>query len=103
MQQQQLMQYDPATGRYTPYPSHAAQWRDYYGHDTAWLYNPWTGMGRNAGDVGSDIAGLLIIPPDEPVYSDKISVRLFTLAVKHCPKDHHDWDEIINMGNPIEL
>jgi hypothetical protein len=61
--QERLMDYDPATGQPKPYPSHAAQWRDYHGHATAWLYNPWTGLQRDARDVGSDVKGLLILPP----------------------------------------
>ena len=65
-QQQTLMQFDPATGVERPYPSHAEQWRKYHGH-MAWLFNPWTGTRRLAGDVGSDAFGLLVVPPDEPV------------------------------------
>jgi hypothetical protein len=66
-QQQALMKYDPATGEERPYPSHAAQWRDWHGHGTAWLVNPWTGARRDARDVGSDVNGLLIVPYGEPV------------------------------------
>lgn len=61
--QQALMRFDPATGEAKPYPSHAAQWREWHGHRTAWLFNPWTGGRRNAGDVGSDVLGQLICPP----------------------------------------
>jgi hypothetical protein len=25
--------------------------------------------------------------------------RLLTLATKHCPKDHHDWAEIIEIAD----
>lgn len=64
--QQTLMQFDPATGVERPYPSHAEQWREYHGA-LAWLFNPWTGTRRLAGDVGSDAFGLLVVPPDEPV------------------------------------
>jgi hypothetical protein len=64
--QQTLMQFDPAHGVERPYPSHAEQWRKYHGH-MAWLFNPWTGTRRLAGDVGSDAFGLLVVPPDEPV------------------------------------
>lgn len=67
-QQQTLMKFDPATGRGYPYPSHAAQWREFNG-ETAWLFNPWTGERRHALDVGSDVFGLLILPPNEPVYA----------------------------------
>ncbi len=28
--------------------------------------------------------------------------RLLVLATKHCPKDHHDWPEIINYDTPEE-
>ena len=51
MQQQALMKFDPATGDTKPYPSHAEQWREWHGYGTAWLFNPWTGARRSAGDV----------------------------------------------------
>lgn len=70
-QQHTLMKYDPATGEDKPYPSHAAQWRDWHGHATAWLFNPWTGEKRDARNIGSDIGGLLIIPPNEPIYLER--------------------------------
>jgi len=57
-----LMKFDPATGEERPYPSHAAQWREWLGVGTAWLFDPWTGMRRNSYDVGSDVYGLLIVP-----------------------------------------
>jgi hypothetical protein len=64
--QQALMRFDPATGDASPYPSHAQQWREFHG-DYAWLFNPWTGDRRHAGDVGSDPFGQLIVPNgDEP-------------------------------------
>ena len=56
-----LMKFDPATGEERPYPSHAAQWRNWHGV-AAWLFDPWTGKRRNAYDVGSDVHGLLIVP-----------------------------------------
>ena len=56
-----LMKFDPATGKERPYPSHAAQWRNWHGV-AAWLFDPWTGKRRNAYDVGSDVHGLLIVP-----------------------------------------
>lgn len=68
-QQDSLMKFDPATGDPKPYPSHAAQWREWHGKGTAWLINPWTGTRRNAGDVGSDPFGRLIQPPEEPLYA----------------------------------
>ena len=70
-QQDSLMMFDPATGARTPYPSHAEQWRKYHGMGTAWLFNPWTGEWRSALDVGSDMLGQLIIPPEEPVSAAK--------------------------------
>jgi len=69
MQQQAQMMFDPATGETRPYPSHAEQWRKWHGYRTAWLFNPWTGSRRDAGDVGSDVQGRLIRPPDEPLYA----------------------------------
>lgn len=57
--QEALMLFDPTTGKRTPYPSHAAQYRQYHGI-AAWLYNPWTGAVRSALDVGSDPHGRLI-------------------------------------------
>lgn len=62
-----LMKFDPATGDEKPYPSHAAQWRDWHGHATAWLFNPYTGIRRDARDVGSDMRGYLIYPANEPM------------------------------------
>lgn len=68
-QQHSLMKFDPATGEPKPYPSHADQWREWHGKATAWLFNPWTGTRRDAGDVGSDTFGQLILPPGEPLYA----------------------------------
>lgn len=67
-QQQTLMRFDPATGWSNPYPSHAQQWREFNGK-YAWLFNPWNGERRCAGDVGDDPFGLLILPPGEPLYA----------------------------------
>lgn len=67
-QQGKLMAFDPASGEARPYPSHAQQWRDFHGAD-AWLWNPWTGERRGAGDVGSDPFGFLIVPQGEPIYA----------------------------------
>lgn len=67
-QQHTLMSFDPATGEARPYPSHAQQWRDFSGGD-AWLFNPWSGERRTAGDVGSDPFGFLILPHGEPIYA----------------------------------
>lgn len=60
--QMRLMKYDPVNGTDRPYPSQADQYREYHGHATAWLFNPWTGKKRNARDVGSDVTGVLIVP-----------------------------------------
>ena len=68
-QQHSLMKFDPATGEQKPYPSHADQWREWHGKATAWLFNPWTGTRRDAGDVGSDTFGQLILPPGEQLYA----------------------------------
>lgn len=59
-----LMKFDPATGDPKPYPSEAAQWRCFNTH-AAWLFCPWSGLRRNAFDVGTDPYGLLINPPGE--------------------------------------
>ena len=68
-QQHTLMKFDPATGEPKPYPSHTEQWRDWHGRATTWLFNPWSGTRRNAGDVGSDAFGFLIVPHGEPINS----------------------------------
>ena len=60
-----LMKFDPATGEERPYPSHAAQCREWHG-GTAWLFDPWTGRRRDARDVGGDVHGLLIVPAGSP-------------------------------------
>ena len=62
--QDQVMKFDPATGAPQPYPSHAEQWRRWFGLDCAWLFNPWSGDRRNAFDVGSDLNGRLIVAPE---------------------------------------
>ena len=62
--QDELMKFDPANGSEKPYPSCAKQWRKWHGESTAWLFNPWSGERRSAGDVGSDVVGLLIVPID---------------------------------------
>lgn len=67
-QQNTLMKFDPETGVEKPYPSRAEDWRKHHG-ETAWLYNPWSGEKRDAGDIGTDVHGFLIIPPGEPVYA----------------------------------
>lgn len=66
-----LMKFDPATGVEHPYPSHAAQWREWHG-TTAWLFNPWTGDPRTPQDIGSDTFGLLIKPPQEPLAAESV-------------------------------
>lgn len=60
MAQDDLMRFDPATGAEKPYPSHAEQWRRHHG--VAWLFNPWTGTRRAAGDVALDVFGRGIHP-----------------------------------------
>lgn len=69
MTQEMLMKFDPATCKDNPYPSHAAQWREYHGKK-AWLFNPWTGGQRDARDVGTDVFGILIHPGDEHIKAD---------------------------------
>lgn len=63
-QQETLMKFDPETGDTRPYPSRADDWRKYHG-PVAWLYNPWHGEKRDARDIGTDVHGLLILPPVE--------------------------------------
>ena len=62
--QDTIMKFDPATGAEKPYPSHAEQWRQYHLND-AFLFNPWSGTRRLAGDVGTDPRGYAIWPSDE--------------------------------------
>lgn len=64
MTQEKLMSFDPCFGNEKPYPSHAQQYREYHGND-AWLYNPWTGTKRHPSDIGSDVFGVAIVPPNE--------------------------------------
>ena len=82
-QQHSLMKFDPATGEPKPYPSHADQWRDWHGKATAWLFNPWTGTRRDAGDVGSDTFGQLILPPGEPLYAATERAQLATMEARY--------------------
>lgn len=57
------LRYSPATGEINPTPNEAEAWRVFHGKTTAWLFNPWTGHPRLAGDVGTDLVGYLIQPP----------------------------------------
>lgn len=82
MTQETLMTHDPATGEPRPHPSHAGQWRAYHGAATAWLFNPWTGERRSAGDVGSDTLGMLILPPAEEMLSVKEHLAVGRAAIK---------------------
>lgn len=59
--QDDLMKFDPTKRTPHPYPSHAAQYRNWHGL-MAWLYNPWTGEKRHPADIGSDVQGFLISP-----------------------------------------
>lgn len=77
--QDRLMEFDPATREPKPYPSHAEQWRQYHGRKTAWLYNPWTGCQRRAEDVGSDVTGLLILPPHSAMSAYREQVNAVAL------------------------
>ena len=68
MQQYTLMKFDPTNRSERPYPSDAKQYRKWNGK-IAWLFNPWTGEKRDPRDIGSDVTGILIIPPGEKTYS----------------------------------
>lgn len=76
MQRQQStpLTHDPILGteinKHPTLPKNADDYRAYYG-SLAWLYNPWTGKPRHAGDIGTDTFGKLIIPPGEPVVADR--------------------------------
>jgi len=56
-----VMRFDPADGTPKPSPDYAKPWRSYHGN-LAWLYNPWSGVARDAIDVGNDVYGYLITP-----------------------------------------
>ena len=74
MTQETLMKICPATGSAKPYPSHAAQWREYYGK-AAWLFNPWAGWRRSAADVGRDPFGMEIQVYEELFHAAAIFER----------------------------
>lgn len=61
--QNKLMKFDPQTGAQRPYPSEAVQYRRHHGA-VAWLYNPWTGEQRGAGNVGADVEGKCMTTAD---------------------------------------
>ena len=87
-EQDLVMTHDPANGATAPYPSHAAQWRAFHGNLTAWLFDPWSGLRRNAADVGSDISGLLIVPftlPPKPVFPDDTTVNELEATKEELP------------------
>lgn len=101
-QQHTLMKFDPATGAEKPYPSHAEQWRTYHGAE-AWLFNPWTGTRRRAWDVGTDVFGLLVLPPGEPLYamprarplSDELMDCVDRLGSEFGSVDPLVWDHLL--------
>lgn len=78
-QQHTMMKFDPTSGEQFPYPSSAAHYREYHGR-IAWLYNPWTGDKRDLRDVGSDVDGLLILPPGERVYAARASEEFVLMS-----------------------
>ena len=110
-QQHTLMKFDPATGAEKPYPSHAEQWREWHGHVMAWLFNPWTGTRRNAGDVGTDVLGRLIRPPDEPLYaaprarsiSDDLMDCADRLASEASSVEARVWDHLLIYAPPEKI
>ena len=57
--QQEIMRFDPHDGESRPYPTHTEQFRKFHGKK-AWIFNPWTGSMRDAGDIATDLQGLLI-------------------------------------------
>ena len=57
-----LLKFDPASGTENPYPSHPEQYRKFHGQ-VAWVFNPFTGVRRDARDIGSDTFGMLIEAP----------------------------------------
>ncbi len=108
-QQHSLMKFDPATGEPKPYPSHADQWRDWHGKATAWLFNPWTGTRRDAGDVGSDTLGHMIQPPSEPLYAanplSDDAIKSIVLSNTHPADEFYaaflNEEELIETGRRI--
>lgn len=109
MIQDELMKFDPATGEEKPYPSHAAQWRKCHGKMTAWLFNPWTGTRRDAGDVGSDPFGLLIAAAqghttDGIPISKYVQIDAATLSrtCEGCGTELHGFDEAFEHSCPEE-
>ena len=45
------------------------EYRQQNGVFCAWLFNPYTGTLREATDVGSDVQGVAIVPPEVPLYT----------------------------------
>jgi hypothetical protein len=56
MNKNAVMLYDPQMGARHPYPSHAAQYREWH-NNPAWLYNPWTGVQRKLRHIAVDPEG----------------------------------------------
>jgi len=102
-----LMKYDPATCAEKPYPSSPKEYRAYHGN-IAWLYNPYTGVQRNAMDVGSDVLGLLILDEEskenteteeytpltkQKLFDGVVLSRLTATFIATIPKDKNGWWE----------
>ena len=60
LEQEKVMEYDPATGEKGCEPNLPDKYRKFHGK-LAWLYNPWTGDKRDPRDIGSDVQGFLIV------------------------------------------
>jgi hypothetical protein len=68
LQQGTPLKFDPFTGGELAEPIAADAFREE--HDGVfWLFNPWTGRVRASPDFHTDPFGLLIVPPNEPVYA----------------------------------
>ncbi|WDZ97961.1 hypothetical protein Herbaro_09325 [Herbaspirillum sp. WKF16] len=70
-----LLKFDPKDGLADVYPSEARQYRIYHGL-VAWLFNPFTGVRRDARDVGNDPFGLLIVAPGTVLHAAEKAVAI---------------------------
>jgi len=96
-QQHTLMKFDPASGAEKPYPSHAEQWRKYHGAE-AWLFNPWSGTRRLACDVGTDVFGVLVVPPSEPLYASSAQPEMTAEAAPLASTEARYRDLLQRLG-----
>lgn len=78
IRQKRLMQFNPETGVEALEPIFAEAWRKQ--NKGAWLFNPWTGVKREAIEIGDDVFGFRIQDGVSPFESILTAIRQGSVA-----------------------